>query len=118
MAEVAPATSLAVAGHLAEECSVPHRRALHRFDRLLHYWRLDNQRRTAPWLPLCGPGPRLGIARRLDGMAARPTEAGSRGSRRRSGDFRADRGLPVDHQRAVANYLGAYMPTATGLYPL
>jgi hypothetical protein len=62
MAEVAPATSLAVAGHLAEECSVPHRRALHRFDRLLHHPRLDNQRRTALWLPLCGPGPRLRIA--------------------------------------------------------
>ena len=62
MAEVAPATSLAVAGHLAEECSVPHRRALHRFDRLLHHPRLDNQLRTAPWLPLCSPGPRLRIA--------------------------------------------------------
>jgi hypothetical protein len=82
MAEVAPATSLAIAGHLAGEYCVPHRRALHRFDRLLHYSCLDNQRRTAAWLPLCGPGPRLRIARRLDGMAARPAEARSRGSRR------------------------------------
>jgi hypothetical protein len=63
IAEGAQATSWAVAGHLAGELGLPLGRALHRCYRRLRHPRSDDQRLTAPWLPLLGQGQRLLIAR-------------------------------------------------------
>jgi Transposase DDE domain len=62
IAEVAQATSLAVAGHLAGELGMQLGRALNRFYRLRRNPRIDDQRLTAQWLPLLGQGQRLLIA--------------------------------------------------------
>jgi AraC-like DNA-binding protein len=62
IAEVAQASSWAVAGQMAMEFGTQLGRALTRFYRLLRNPRLDDQRLTARLLALLGPGPRLLVA--------------------------------------------------------
>jgi hypothetical protein len=62
LAEVAHATSFAVAGHLAGELGSQLGRALHRFYRRLRHARLEAQLLTAPWRQLLGQRQELLLA--------------------------------------------------------